>query len=104
MSSTYNPGRVAGFWYLLLILIGPLRLIYVQVAFPAAVPGRLAHHRRLCLCDPQLYGRTVSAIPGQGVYHPPARLLRGAGDHAVARDQGAKPPAMDAAALSSAAG
>jgi hypothetical protein len=59
MSSTYNPGRVAGFWYLLLILIGPLRLIYVQVAFPAAVPGRLAHHRRLCLCDPQLYGRTV---------------------------------------------
>jgi hypothetical protein len=24
-----NPGRVAGFWYLLLILIGPLRLIYI---------------------------------------------------------------------------
>lgn len=29
MSSTHNPGRVAGLWYLLLIVIGPLRLIYV---------------------------------------------------------------------------
>jgi Domain of unknown function (DUF4386) len=29
MSSTYNPGRVAGFWYLLLCVIGPLRLIYI---------------------------------------------------------------------------
>jgi hypothetical protein len=29
MSSTRNPGRVAGFWYLLLILIGPLRLLYI---------------------------------------------------------------------------
>jgi len=29
MSATRNPGRVAGFWYLLLILIGPLRLIYI---------------------------------------------------------------------------
>jgi hypothetical protein len=29
MSSTYNPGRVAGFWYLLLVVIGPLRLIYI---------------------------------------------------------------------------
>lgn len=29
MSSTRNPGRVAGFWYLLLCLIGPLRLIYI---------------------------------------------------------------------------
>lgn len=29
MSPTRNPGRVAGFWYLLLILIGPLRLIYI---------------------------------------------------------------------------
>ncbi|HXE34336.1 MAG TPA: DUF4386 domain-containing protein [Verrucomicrobiae bacterium] len=24
-----NPGRVAGFWYLLLILLGPVRLIYI---------------------------------------------------------------------------
>jgi len=29
MSPTYNPGRVAGFWYLLLCLVGPLRLIYI---------------------------------------------------------------------------
>ncbi len=29
MSSTHNPGRVAGFWYLLLCIIGPLRLIYI---------------------------------------------------------------------------
>lgn len=29
MSATRNPGRVAGLWYLLLILIGPLRLIYI---------------------------------------------------------------------------
>lgn len=29
MSSTHNLGRVAGFWYLLLVLIGPLRLIYI---------------------------------------------------------------------------
>jgi hypothetical protein len=29
MSSTRNPGRVAGLWYLLLVLAGPLRLIYI---------------------------------------------------------------------------
>jgi hypothetical protein len=29
MSSTHNPGRVAGFWYLLLSVIAPLRLIYI---------------------------------------------------------------------------
>lgn len=29
MSSTYNPGRVAGLWYLLLIAIGPSFLIYI---------------------------------------------------------------------------
>jgi hypothetical protein len=29
MSSTRNPGRVAGSWYLLLCLVGPLRLIYI---------------------------------------------------------------------------
>jgi Domain of unknown function (DUF4386) len=29
MSSTRNPGRVAGWWYLLLVLLGPLRLIYI---------------------------------------------------------------------------
>src|SRR6266849_3870252 len=29
MSSTHNPGRVAGFLYLLLVLAGPIRLIYI---------------------------------------------------------------------------
>ncbi len=29
MSSTQNPGRVAGLWYLLLVLLGPVRLIYI---------------------------------------------------------------------------
>jgi hypothetical protein len=29
MSGTHNPGRVAGLWYLLLVVIGPLRLIYI---------------------------------------------------------------------------
>lgn len=29
MSAPRNPGRVAGLWYLLLVFIGPLRLIYI---------------------------------------------------------------------------
>jgi hypothetical protein len=29
MSSTYNPGRVAGFLYLLLVVIAPVRLMYI---------------------------------------------------------------------------
>ena len=29
MNSTHNPGRVAGVWYLLLTVIGPLRLMYI---------------------------------------------------------------------------
>jgi Domain of unknown function (DUF4386) len=36
MNSTHNPGRVAGLWYLLLSVIGPLRLIYI--------PGKLFVH------------------------------------------------------------
>ena len=36
MSSTRNPGRVAGVWYLLLCVIGPLRLMYI--------PGKLFVH------------------------------------------------------------
>jgi hypothetical protein len=36
----------------------------VQVTLPSSLPGRLAQHQRHCLCDPQLYGRTVAAIPG----------------------------------------
>ena len=29
MRWTRDPGRIAGFWYLLLVLIGPLRLMYI---------------------------------------------------------------------------
>jgi hypothetical protein len=29
MHSIHTPGRVAGFWYLLLVIIGPLRLMYI---------------------------------------------------------------------------
>src|SRR5205823_12646971 len=29
MSSARNPGRVVGYWYLLLVLLGPLSLIYI---------------------------------------------------------------------------
>jgi len=36
MNATHNPGRVAGFWYLLLCLIGPVRLMYI--------PGKLFVH------------------------------------------------------------
>lgn len=36
MRSTHDPGRVAGLWYLLLVILGPLRLIYI--------PSRLFVH------------------------------------------------------------
>jgi hypothetical protein len=36
MSSTRSPGRVAGLWYLLLCLLGPVRLMYI--------PGKLFVH------------------------------------------------------------
>ena len=36
MNSTRNPGRVAGFWYLLLCVFGPIRLMYI--------PGKLFVH------------------------------------------------------------
>jgi hypothetical protein len=40
MISTRNPGRVAGFWYLLLCVIGPLRLIYIpsKLFVPGSAP------------------------------------------------------------------
>lgn len=48
----HNPGRVAGFWYLLLILIGPLRLIYIPNKLfvrgnAAATAGNIAAHQWL---------------------------------------------------------
>ncbi len=52
MSSTRNPGRVAGFWYLLLVVIGPLRLIYIPNKLfvdddAAATVGNIAAHEWL---------------------------------------------------------
>jgi hypothetical protein len=29
MRPSRNPGRVAGFWYLVLVFLGPLRLMYI---------------------------------------------------------------------------
>jgi len=47
-----NPGRVAGLWYLLLILIGPVTLIYIPnkifvAGNAAATAGNIAAHERL---------------------------------------------------------
>src|SRR5258708_32471818 len=50
MTSTRNPGRVAGLWYLLLCLIGPLRLMYIPSKLfvhgnPAATVNNIAAHQ-----------------------------------------------------------
>jgi len=52
MTSTRNPGRVAGFWYLLLVLSGPLRLIYIPSKLfvhgsAAATASNIAAHEWL---------------------------------------------------------
>ena len=52
MSPTRNPGRVAGFWYLLLVVIGPLRLIYIPEKLfvhgnAAATVNNIAAHQWL---------------------------------------------------------
>jgi Domain of unknown function (DUF4386) len=52
MTSTRNPGRVAGFWYLLLCLIGPLRLMYIPSKLfvhgnAAATVNNIAAHQWL---------------------------------------------------------
>jgi uncharacterized protein DUF4386 len=52
MSSTRNPGRVAGFWYLLLVIAGPLPLIYIPSKLfvhgnAAATASNIAAHEWL---------------------------------------------------------
>ena len=52
MNSSRNPGRVAGFWYLLLVVIGPLRLIYIPTKLfvhgnAAATVDNIAAHEWL---------------------------------------------------------
>lgn len=49
MASTRNPGRVAGLWYLLLCVLGPIRLMYIPTTLfvrgnaPATVNNIAAH-------------------------------------------------------------
>jgi hypothetical protein len=52
MSSTRNPGRAAGFWYLLLVLAGPIRLMYIPSKLfvhgnAAATASNIAAHEWL---------------------------------------------------------
>ena len=52
MSSTPNPGRVAGFWYLLLCVLGPIRLMYIPSKLfvhgnAAATASNIAAHEWL---------------------------------------------------------
>ncbi|MDP9049529.1 MAG: DUF4386 domain-containing protein [Acidobacteriota bacterium] len=47
-----NPGRVAGLWYLLLTLLGPVRLIYIPnkllvLSDPAATVANISAHQTL---------------------------------------------------------
>ena len=53
MTSTRNPGRVAGLWYLLLSVFAPLRLIYIPSKVfvdgnAAATASNIAAH---CIAD-----------------------------------------------------
>lgn len=52
MNSSHNPGRVAGFWYLLLVVLAPLRLMYIPgklfvTGNPTATVNNIAAHERL---------------------------------------------------------
>lgn len=52
MNSDRNPGRVAGFWYLLLTLLGPVRLMYIPGKLfvsgnAAATANNIAAHETL---------------------------------------------------------
>jgi hypothetical protein len=52
MNATRDPGRVAGLWYLLLVVLGPLRLIYIPAKLfvhgdAAATVSNIAAHEWL---------------------------------------------------------
>ncbi|HEV2297919.1 MAG TPA: DUF4386 domain-containing protein [Candidatus Acidoferrales bacterium] len=52
MTSARNPGRVAGLWYLLLVVLGPLRLVYIPNKLfvsgnAAATVSNIAAHQLL---------------------------------------------------------
>src|SRR5260370_27126941 len=72
----------------------PVGVPCVQVAFPAALSGRLARHQRLRLRAHQFDRRTVAAIPRKGLCVLPARSLWRTGPHALARHQGRQASAV----------
>jgi hypothetical protein len=87
MSSTHNPGRVAGFLYLLLVPIAPLRLIYIPSALfvrgnATATANNIAAHEslfRLGIVSDLLTG-TIMIFVVLALY----RLLKGVDqNHAV---------------------
>src|SRR5437588_6082277 len=84
MSWTRNPGRVVGFWYLLLVLGGPLRLIYIPNKLfvhdnAAATASNIAAHEWLfrfgMLSD--LFGAVVLIFLVLAFY----RLFKGVDQH-----------------------
>src|SRR5881296_4413897 len=63
----------------------------LQVTLRAAIHWRVVDHQRRRLPGSEPYGVILPRISGQGVYVLPARPVRGAGDHVVARDQRRQP-------------
>src|ERR1700719_2949768 len=66
MSPTPNPGRVAGLWYLLLVLLGPLRLVYIPTKLfvhgnAAATVNNIGAHELRLRCG--IGGDLGGAIP-----------------------------------------
>ena len=87
MSATHNPGRVAGFLYLLLVVLAPYRLIYVPSTLfvsgdATATAGNIAAHEllfRLGIVTDLLCG-TILIVLSLALY----RLLKGVDrNHAV---------------------
>src|SRR5882724_5023588 len=84
MTSTRNPGRVAGLWYLLLVLIGPLRLIYIPNKLfvqgdAAATASNIAAHEWLFRfgMDADLVGAVILIVMTLAFY----RLFKGVDQH-----------------------
>jgi hypothetical protein len=79
-----NPGRVAGLWYLLLIVIGPLRLLYIpsKLFVPgdaAATVRNIADHEWLFRCGiaADLVGGVILVLMAMAFY----RLFKGVDPH-----------------------
>ncbi len=72
MSSARNPGRVVGFWYLLLVLLGPLRLIHLpNKPFRHGDPAATVNHH-----PHQSTGGTVLLVMGAEDKHDQRVTLR----------------------------